>query len=225
MGVPLLSPSMPHLVAPSLLSADFSDLKTAVKLVEDSPAPWLHLDVMDGVFVPNISFGIPVIKSIRPLTKKVFDVHLMIVRPDHLIGAFRDAGANVLTVHVEACTHLHRTVQAIKQAGMKAGVALNPHTPVHALEEILAEIDLVCIMSVNPGFGGQKFIESTYGKLARLVDLRKATGSKALLEIDGGVGLDNAKRLVNGGADVLVAGNSVFGAQDPALAIRELGAP
>ena len=213
---------MATLIAPSLLSADFADLKSAVKLVDESPAPWLHLDVMDGVFVPNISFGIPVIKSIRPLTKKFFDVHLMIVRPDHLIGAFRDAGADQLTVHVEACTHLHRTVQAIKAAGMKAGVALNPHTPASALEEILGDIDLVCVMSVNPGFGGQKFIEATYGKLQRLADLRKSTGSKALLQIDGGVGAENVKKLADHGADVLVAGNSVFGAKDPAAAIRSL---
>ena len=213
---------MPHLLAPSLLSADFSDLKSAVRLVEESRAPWLHLDVMDGVFVPNISFGIPVIKSIRPLTKKIFDVHLMIVKPDHLIGAFRDAGADVLTVHLEACTHLHRTVQAIKAAGMKAGVAINPHTPARSLEEILPDIDLVCVMSVNPGFGGQSFIPGTYGKLEKLVALRNSSGSKALLEIDGGVSADNARTLIDHGADVLVAGNSVFGAKDPAGAIQQL---
>ena len=216
---------MAHIIAPSLLSADFADLKSAVRLVDESPAPWLHLDVMDGVFVPNISFGLPVIKAIRPLTKKVFDVHLMIVRPDQFIGAFRDAGANVLTVHYEACTHLHRSIQAIKAAGMKAGVAINPHTSVHLLEDVLADIDLVCVMSVNPGFGGQAFIERTYEKVTALKTLRAKTGSKALIEIDGGVGSGNAKQLLAAGADVLVAGNSVFGAGDPASAIVDLSTP
>ena len=215
---------MPHILAPSLLSADFANLKDAVALVDESPAPWLHLDVMDGVFVPNISFGLPVIKAIRPLTKKVFDVHLMIVEPDKFINAFRDAGANVLTVHLEACTHLHRTIQGIKAAGMKAGVAINPHTSVALLEDVLADIDLVCLMSVNPGFGGQSFIERTYDKIAALKELRARTGSKALIEIDGGVGTANAKRLVDAGADVLVAGNSVFGAKDPKAAIEALSA-
>lgn len=215
---------MPHIIAPSLLSADFSDLKSAVRLVDESPAPWLHLDVMDGVFVPNISFGLPVIKAIRPLTKKVFDVHLMIVRPENYVNAFRDAGADVLTVHLEASTHLHRTIQAIRTAGMKAGVAINPHTSVNALEDVLADIDLVCLMSVNPGFGGQQFIQRTYQKIEALVDLRKKTGSKALIEIDGGVGTGNVQQLIHTGADVLVAGNSVFGAQDPAQAIVELSA-
>lgn len=213
---------MAHVVAPSLLSADFTDLRNAVALVEGSPAQWLHLDVMDGVFVPNISFGLPVIKAIRPLTKKTFDVHLMIVRPEQFVGAFRDAGADVLTVHIEASTHLHRTVQAIKDAGMKAGVAINPHTPVHALEDIIADIDLVCVMSVNPGFGGQQFIQHTYRKIAALVDLRTRAGSKALIEIDGGVGTANLRSLVDAGADVLVAGNSVFGAADPRAAIDAL---
>ncbi len=216
---------MAHIIAPSLLSADFADLKSAVRLVDESPAPWLHLDVMDGVFVPNISFGLPVIKAIRPLTKKVFDVHLMIVRPDQFIGAFRDAGANVLTVHYEACLHLHRSIQAIKAAGMKAGVAINPHTSVHLLEDVLADIDLVCVMSVNPGFGGQAFIERTYEKVAALKTLGAKTGSKALIEIDGGVGSGNAKQLLAAGADVLVAGNSVFGAGDPASAIVDLSTP
>ena len=215
---------MAHLLAPSLLSADFTDLRSAVALVDDSPAPWLHLDVMDGVFVPNISFGLPVIKAIRPLTKKVFDVHLMIVRPENYVTAFRDAGADVLTVHLEASTHLHRTVQAIKAAGMKAGVAINPHTSVGLLEDVLADIDLVCLMSVNPGFGGQQFITNTYRKIAALVELRTRTGSKALIEIDGGVGSGNVKQLVSTGADVLVAGNSVFGAADPRAAIELLGA-
>jgi len=216
---------MPHIVAPSLLSANFANLQAAVRLVDESPAPWLHLDVMDGVFVPNISFGLPVIKAIRPLTKKVFDVHLMIVRPENFVNAFRDAGADLLTVHLEASTHLHRTVQAIKAAGMKAGVAINPHSSVNALEDVLADIDLVCLMSVNPGFGGQQFIARTYQKIELLVDLRKKTGSKALIEVDGGVGTNNIQQLVHTGADVLVAGNSVFGASDPAKAIVALSTP
>jgi ribulose-phosphate 3-epimerase len=216
---------MPHIVAPSLLSANFANLEAAVRLVDESPAPWLHLDVMDGVFVPNISFGLPVIKAIRPLTKKVFDVHLMIVRPENYVNAFRDAGADLLTVHLEASTHLHRTVQAIKAAGMKAGVAINPHSSVNALEDVLADIDLVCLMSVNPGFGGQQFIARTYQKIELLVDLRKKTGSKALIEVDGGVGTNNIQQLVHTGADVLVAGNSVFGASDPAKAIVALSTP
>ncbi|MDQ3100928.1 MAG: ribulose-phosphate 3-epimerase [Bacteroidota bacterium] len=213
---------MPHIIAPSLLSADFSDLKSAVQLVDESEALWLHLDVMDGVFVPNISFGLPVIKSIRPYTKKVFDVHLMIVEPDKFIGAFRDAGADVLTVHLEACTHLHRTIQSIKAAGMKAGVALNPHTPVSLLEDLLADIDLVCLMSVNPGFGGQKFIQNTYRKITLLKQLKQAHASKALIEIDGGVSMENTAKLAGSGADVLVAGNSVFGTSDPLQAITQL---
>lgn len=213
---------MAHILAPSLLAADFTDLRSAVQLVDESDAQWLHLDVMDGVFVPNISFGLPVIKALRPLTKKVFDVHLMIVRPDDYIGAFRDAGADNLTVHLETCTHLHRTLQAIKAAGMKAGVAVNPHSRVDLLEEVLADTDVVCLMSVNPGFGGQQFIPRTYGKITDLMALRKSTGSKALIEIDGGVGESNAAQLIATGADVLVAGNSVFGAKDPASAIRSL---
>ena len=215
---------MPHIIAPSLLSADFADLKSAVQLVEESPAPWLHLDVMDGVFVPNISFGLPVIKAIRKYSKKVFDVHLMIVRPDQYINAFRDAGADVLTVHLEACTHLHRSIQAIKAAGMKAGVAINPHTPAGALEEVLGEVDLVCVMSVNPGFGGQSFIEGTYAKLKRLEEMKAAQRSSVLLEIDGGVGTGNVTKLLEHGANVLVAGNSVFGAPDPRKAIADLSA-
>ena len=213
---------MAHLIAPSLLSADFADLKGAVKLVDESPAPWLHLDVMDGVFVPNISFGLPVIKAIRKHTRKIFDVHLMIVEPQKYISEFSDAGADVLTVHLEACTHLHRTVQAIRKAGMKAGVALNPHSPVAALEDIITDIDLVCLMSVNPGFGGQSFIPRTYAKIQSLRELIAARGASCLIEVDGGVGQANAAELVEQGADVLVAGNSVFNAKDPMAAIVAL---
>jgi ribulose-phosphate 3-epimerase len=200
---------MPHILAPSLLSADFAELRKAVELIERGPAGWHHIDVMDGVFVPNISFGLPVIKSIRRHARKPFDVHLMIVEPDRYITAFRDVGADHLTVHLEA-------------AGMKAGVALNPHAGVDLLEDVLADIDIVCLMSVNPGFGGQQFIPRTYAKIARLVELRAATGSKALIEIDGGVGAENLRELVAAGADVLVAGNSVFGAADPGQAMAAL---
>lgn len=213
---------MAHILAPSLLSADFAELRAAVELIEESEAGWHHLDVMDGVFVPNISFGLPVIKAIRKHARKPFDVHLMIVDPDKFIGAFRDAGADHLTVHLEACPHLHRSIQAIKAAGMKAGVAINPHSRVDLLEDVLADVDVVCLMSVNPGFGGQRFIERTYGKITELKALRERTGSKALIEIDGGVGMENAGKLVGTGADVLVAGNSVFGAPDPLSAIRSL---
>ena len=213
---------MAHILAPSLLSADFAELRAAVELIEESEAGWHHLDVMDGVFVPNISFGLPVIKAIRKHARKPFDVHLMIVDPDKFIGAFRDAGADHLTVHLEACPHLHRSIQAIKAAGMKAGVAINPHSRVDLLEDVLADVDVVCLMSVNPGFGGQRFIERTYGKITELKALRERTVSKALIEIDGGVGMENAGKLVGTGADVLVAGNSVFGAPDPLSAIRSL---
>ncbi len=213
---------MSHILAPSLLSADFAELRKGVELIEEGPAGWHHIDVMDGVFVPNISFGLPVIKSIRRHAKKPFDVHLMIVRPDPYINAFRDVGADHLTVHYEACPHLHRSLQAIKATGMKAGVAINPHTPVALLEDVLADVDIVCVMSVNPGFGGQRFIERTFTKIAALKELRARTGSKALIEIDGGVGMDNADKLVNTGADVLVAGNSVFGAKDPVVAVQIL---
>lgn len=213
---------MKHLVAPSILSADFANIQRDVEMINSSEADWFHVDIMDGVFVPNISFGFPVVKAIGKHAKKPLDVHLMIVDPDRYITAFGDAGASVLTVHLEACTHLHRTLQAIKDAGMKAGVALNPHTSVMLLEDIIADIDLVCIMSVNPGFGGQKFIEQTYSKVNRLHQMIVAKKSKAVVEIDGGVDLKNAAQLVMSGADVLVAGNTVFASPDPVKTISEL---
>jgi ribulose-phosphate 3-epimerase len=210
------------IVSPSVLSADFANLQRDVEMINQSRADWFHVDVMDGVFVPNLSFGLPVVKAIRKHATKPLDVHLMIVDPDRYITAFRDAGADLLTVHVEACTHLHRSIQAIKSAGMKAGVALNPHTPASSLTEILADLDLVLVMSVNPGFGGQTFIPRTYAKLEELKTLRAATGSQALVEVDGGVNADNAAKLVAAGADALVAGNFVFSSPDPAAAIAGL---
>jgi ribulose-phosphate 3-epimerase len=207
---------MPHLLAPSILAADFANLQRDVELVNESAAHWFHLDVMDGVFVPNISFGMPVIQAIAKHAKKPLDVHLMIVDPDRYIQTFADLGSNVLTVHAEACPHLHRTLGAIRDAGMKAGVALNPHTPVETLRDVAGELDLVCLMSVNPGFGGQSFIERTYAKTKALRILLDQEGAKeALIEIDGGVGMSNARALVDAGADVLVAGSSVFRSGDP----------
>lgn len=206
---------MNHLVAPSVLSANFANLQADIELINASEADWFHVDVMDGVFVPNISFGFPVIKALQKFAKKPLDVHLMIVDPDRYISQFKEAGAEVLTVHLEACNHLHRSIQSIKQHGMKAGVAINPHTNVELLRDCLAEIDLVCVMSVNPGFGGQKFIEHTYTKVKALRSLIEQTGSKALIEIDGGVDLSNYKKLLECGANVLVAGNTVFASQNP----------
>jgi len=213
---------MKHLVAPSILSADFANLQRDVEMINNSEADWIHVDVMDGVFVPNISFGIPVIKAIKKHAKKPLDVHLMIVNSDNYLQMFRDAGADNLSVHYEASTHLHRTVHAIRDFGMKAGVAINPHTPVNVLQDIISEIDLVCMMSVNPGFGGQKFIESTYQKVKYLKQLIKTKKSKTLIEVDGGVDLKNASLLVKQGADVLVAGHTVFGSKNPLETIEHL---
>ena len=214
---------MPHLLAPSILAADFANLQRDVELVNASAAHWFHLDVMDGVFVPNISFGMPVIQAIAKHAKKPLDVHLMIVDPDRYIQTFADLGADVLTVHAEACPHLHRTLGAIRKAGMKAGVALNPHTPVETLRDVAGDLDLVCLMSVNPGFGGQSFIERTFAKTTALRTLLDQEGAKeALIEIDGGVGMGNARALVDAGANVLVAGSSVFRSEDPMAAALNL---
>ena len=214
---------MPHLLAPAILAADFANLQRDVELVNASAAHWFHLDVMDGVFVPNISFGMPVIQAIAKHAKKPLDVHLMIVDPDRYIQTFADLGADVLTVHAEACPHLHRTLGAIRKAGMKAGVALNPHTPVETLRDVAGDLDLVCLMSVNPGFGGQSFIERTFAKTTALRTLLDQEGAKeALIEIDGGVGMGNARALVDAGANVLVAGSSVFRSEAPIAAALNL---
>lgn len=208
------------MLAPSLLSADFGNLARDIDIINSSRADWLHIDIMDGVFVPNISFGFPVLEYVKKLSQKPLDVHLMIVEPNKFIEECKNIGAMMMNVHYEACTHLHRTITAIRQAGMKAGVTLNPHTPVELLEDIVNEVDLVLIMSVNPGFGGQKFIENTYSKVARLRSMIERKGSKALIEVDGGVNLDNAANIYRAGADVLVAGNAVFKAPDISAAIE-----
>ena len=210
------------LIAPSVLAADFANLQRDVEMLNKSEADWFHIDIMDGVFVPNISFGMPVLRDIAKHAKKTIDVHLMIVDPDKYIKEFAALGANILTVHYEACTHLHRTLQAIKAEGMKAGVALNPHTNIDLLEDVIHDIDLVCIMSVNPGFGGQSFIENTYSKVRKLKELIKKQGADTLIEIDGGVTNKNAAALVNAGADVLVAGSYVFKASNQIETIKGL---
>ncbi|GER59879.1 ribulose-phosphate 3-epimerase [Patiriisocius marinus] len=210
------------LIAPSVLAADFANLQRDIEMINNSEADWFHIDIMDGVFVPNISFGMPVLRDIAKHATKTIDVHLMIVDPDRYIQTFADLGADILTVHYEACTHLHRTLQAIKAAGMKAGVALNPHTNIALLEDTIEDIDLVCLMSVNPGFGGQSFIENTYHKVASLKDLIEERGCDTKIEIDGGVTNKNAKELAEAGADVLVAGSYVFKSEDPIATIKDL---
>lgn len=213
---------MKHLIAPSLLSADFAYLREDIELINISQADWFHLDIMDGVFVPNISYGFPIIKAVKRYAHKTLDVHLMIVDPDRFIDDFVDAGADIITVHYEACNHLHRSIHKIKAAGIKAGVAINPHTNINLLEDVINDIDLVLIMSVNPGFGGQKFIENTYSKIKNLKNLILKKQANTLIEVDGGVNFSNASKLINAGADVLVAGNTVFSADNPAEAIQKL---
>jgi ribulose-phosphate 3-epimerase len=213
---------MSSLIAPSILAADFANLKRDIEMVNSSEADWFHIDIMDGVFVPNISFGMPVLEAIKKYANKTIDVHLMIIEPDRYIKKFSDLGSDILTVHYEACTHLHRTIQAIKSENMKAGVALNPHTNISVLDDIINDVDLVCLMSVNPGFGGQSFIENTYNKIKALKDLIKRKGASAKIEIDGGVTSSNAKKLIEYGADVLVAGSYIFKNENPTKTIDEL---
>lgn len=213
---------MPRYVAPSILAADFSNLQKEIAMVNSSEADWIHLDIMDGVFVPNLSFGVPVVKAIHKYARKPLDVHLMIVEPERCLEQFWEAGAFQITVHQEACRHLHSTVHEIKRLGMKAGVSLNPHTPVNTLEEIIADLDLVLIMTVNPGFGGQKFITNSYDKVKKLKKLITLSGSGTLIEVDGGIDLTNAGMLFDAGVDVLVTGTAVFSAEDPAAMIRAL---
>ena len=213
---------MSVIIAPSVLSADFANLGRDIEMINNSQADWFHVDVMDGVFVPNISFGMPVLKALKKHAKKPLDVHLMIVQPERYIRDFKEAGADILTVHYEASTHLHRTLQEIKNNGMKAGVAINPHTPVSVLENVIGDLDLILIMSVNPGFGGQKFIEQSYAKIRQAAALVKNANASCIIEVDGGVGMGNASDLQNAGAQALVAGNFVFSHADPTQAIAEL---
>lgn len=213
---------MRRFIAPSILAADFSRLRQEIELINNSEADWIHLDIMDGVFVPNISFGIPVVKAIKKYSSKPLDVHLMIIEPEKYIGKFHEAGADILTVHIETCQHLHRTIEEIRELGMKAGVTLNPHTTPELLKEIITFVDLVLVMSVNPGFGGQKFIQTTYGKIKKVKSLIQDSGSGALIEVDGGVDLNNAARLFEAGVDILVAGTAVFKSADPADTILKL---
>ena len=211
-----------NIIAPSMLACDFGNLLSEIEMVNNSEANWFHIDVMDGVFVPNISFGTPIMKVLKENAKKTLDVHLMIVNPDNYLENFAELGADILTVHYEACTHLHRTIQRIKDLKMKAGVAINPHTPIASLKSIIKDLDLVCIMSVNPGFGGQSFIEETYEKVKELNSLIKKQNSKAIIEIDGGVNSQNAKKLIDCGANALVAGSFVFKSENPTKTISEL---
>lgn len=213
---------MPRIISPSFLSADFLNLGQAAQTVNNSRAEWFHIDVMDGVFVPNISFGLPITKALRRATDKKLDVHLMIVNPERYIDDFKAAGADYLTVHVEASPHLHRTLETIREAEMRVGVALNPHTPISAIEEVATMVDMILIMSVNPGFGGQRFITASLDKISRLKEMLIRKNSSALIQVDGGVDTENAHHIFDAGADVLVAGNAVFGATDPVLAIQQL---
>jgi ribulose-phosphate 3-epimerase len=213
---------MLHLISASILNADFSRLGEEISMINRSQTDWFHLDIMDGVFVPNISFGFPIVEQVKKHATKPIDVHLMIIEPDKYVEPFKKAGADILTVHYEACTHLHRTVQQIKSFGMKAGVSLNPHTPVHLLEDIIADVDLVLLMTVNPGFGGQKFIENSYNKIRTLKKMIVEKGSKAVIQVDGGVDLSNTRKLVDTGVDVLVVGSFIFRSENPSDTIIKL---